>query len=72
MDTLWGLGTMLNIYLYGNEESDLRLAVNRDGQLVMPQLGPINVSGLTFKQVRERSRRRKGCLSIGWHKMVVA
>ena len=48
-----GPGDTLNIYLYGNEDSDLTLAVNRDGQLVLPRLGPLSVSGLTFDQVKE-------------------
>ena len=38
---------------YGNEDSDLTLVVNRDGQLVLPRLGPLSVSGLTFDQVKE-------------------
>ena len=48
-----GAGDTLNVYMYGNEEADLVLAVNRDGQLILPRLGPISVAGLTFDQVRE-------------------
>ena len=48
-----GAGDTLYIYMYGNEEADLVLSVNRDGQLILPRLGPISVAGLTFDQVRE-------------------
>jgi polysaccharide export outer membrane protein len=48
-----GPGDTLNVYMYGNEDADLVLAVNRDGQLILPRLGPISVAGLTFDQVKE-------------------
>jgi polysaccharide export outer membrane protein len=48
-----GPGDTINVYLYGNEEVDVALAVSRDGQLILPRLGPISVAGLTFEQVRE-------------------
>ena len=48
-----GPGDSINVYMYGNEEADLALSVNRDGLLVLPRLGPISVVGLTFEQVKE-------------------
>ena len=48
-----GPGDTINVYLYGNEEVDVALAVSRDGQLILPRLGPISVTGLTFEEVRE-------------------
>ncbi|MDC3124852.1 SLBB domain-containing protein, partial [Gammaproteobacteria bacterium] len=48
-----GPGDTLNVYMYGNEDADLVLGVNRDGQLILPRLGPISVAGLTFDQVKE-------------------
>ena len=56
-----GPGDSINLYLYGNEEIDAALSVNREGQLILPRLGPLSVAGLTFEQVKEvieaRSRR---------------
>ena len=48
-----GPGDTINVYMYGNEDADLVLSVNRDGQLILPRLGPITVAGLTFDQVKE-------------------
>jgi polysaccharide export outer membrane protein len=48
-----GPGDTINVYLYGNEEVDVALAVSRDGQLILPRLGPISVTGLTFEEVKE-------------------
>ena len=32
---------------------DATSSVNREGQLILPRLGPISVAGLTFQEVRE-------------------
>ena len=48
-----GPGDSINLYLYGNEEVDVTLSVNREGQLILPRLGPLSVAGLTFRQVKE-------------------
>ena len=48
-----GPGDSINLYLYGNEEVDAVLSVNREGQLILPRLGPLSVAGLTFGQVKE-------------------
>ena len=48
-----GPGDSINLYLYGNEEVDAALSVNREGQLILPRLGPLSVAGLTFEQVKE-------------------
>lgn len=48
-----GPGDSINLYLYGNEEVDAALSVNREGQLILPRLGPLSVAGLTFAQVKE-------------------
>ena len=64
-DYRMGPGDTLNIYLYGNEDSDLTLAVNRDGQLVLPRLGPLSVSGLTFDQVKEVIDAKVGSQLVG-------
>ena len=48
-----GPGDSFNIFLYGNEELDLSLSVNRDGLLLLPRLGPLHVAGLTLAEVKE-------------------
>ena len=48
-----GPGDHISVFMYGNEEADLALAVNREGQLVLPRLGPLSVAGLTFKETKD-------------------
>jgi polysaccharide export outer membrane protein len=48
-----GPGDTINVYMYGNEEADLALSINREGQLILPRLGPLSVAGLTFAEVKE-------------------
>jgi polysaccharide export outer membrane protein len=47
-DYLLGVGDELVVQFYGKESQELVLEVNRDGQINMPRLGQINVSGLLF------------------------
>jgi polysaccharide export outer membrane protein len=49
---LMGPGDTVNVYMFGSEEADLGLSVTRDGQLLLPRLGPITVTGLTFSEVK--------------------
>lgn len=48
-----GPGDTINVYMYGNEEADLALSINRESQLILPRLGPLSVAGLTFAEVKE-------------------
>lgn len=48
-----GPGDTVKVQLYGKENSQYDLTVTRDGVLQFPDLGPVNVNGLTFSEVRE-------------------
>ena len=43
------VGDVINIQLYGNKSSSYALEISRDGSIFIPDLGPINVLGLSFK-----------------------
>ncbi len=51
-DYVVGAGDEFNIQLFGNQNTNRRLTVNRDGSISFPELGPINVGGLTFNAAR--------------------
>lgn len=51
-----GAGDVLNIQLYGKESSDYQLNVTRDGKIVIPNLGPFNVAGLTYSELKKYLR----------------
>lgn len=51
-DYVVGPGDILNIQLFGSQNRNLRLTVNRDGSISFPELGPIRVGGQTFSSVQ--------------------
>jgi protein involved in polysaccharide export with SLBB domain len=64
-DYVVGPGDQINIDLFGKKTARYRLTVNRDGALTLPDLGPIQVSGLSFDDVREDIERRVADQMIG-------
>ncbi len=48
-----GAGDTLNIQVYGKENFDYELAVSREGAIVIPQLGPFSVAGMTFAEMKD-------------------
>ncbi|SUI75502.1 SLBB domain-containing protein [Shewanella morhuae] len=48
-----GPGDTVKVQLYGKENRQYDLLVDRDGSILFPELGPVSVSGLTFTQLRE-------------------
>ena len=48
-----GPGDSLSIQLYGKETGSYNLTVNRQGNINIPQLGPINVAGQNFSEVKK-------------------
>jgi len=47
-----GPGDTLVVQLYGKENSSYNLTVTREGQIQFPDIGPINVAGLSFTDAR--------------------
>lgn len=48
-----GPGDSLSIQLYGKETNSYNLTINRQGNVDIPQLGPINVAGQSFSEVKD-------------------
>lgn len=57
-DYLIGSGDTFVVQLYGKKNVEYSLVVTRDGRLLVPELGPIQVSGLTFNEVKENLMTR--------------
>ncbi|MFM8353712.1 MAG: SLBB domain-containing protein, partial [Gammaproteobacteria bacterium] len=58
-------GDTIAVQLYGKETGSFTLAVNRDGAINFPQLGPIVVAGVTFDETRALLQARVGEQMIG-------
>jgi polysaccharide biosynthesis/export protein len=52
-DYLIGSGDTLIVQLFGKTNVEYKLVVTRDGRLLIPELGPVQVSGLTYQEVKE-------------------
>jgi polysaccharide biosynthesis/export protein len=57
-DYVIGPGDTVNILLFGSQNNEFFLDVNRDGTINFPELGPVNVSGMTFTQMRDTLNER--------------
>ena len=49
---LIGPGDQLNISLYGKKSDSFKVTVDRDGKIIIPDLTPVQVAGLTFFEVK--------------------
>lgn len=64
-DYVVGPGDELNVQLFGAVNQNYLLTVGRNGQVSFPQLGPIDVAGQTFTQVRADLEQRVASQLIG-------
>jgi protein involved in polysaccharide export with SLBB domain len=64
-DYVLGSGDQLQVQLYGNQNRNLNLVVDRDGRVSFPELGPINVAGQRFSSVKEELEQRVARQMIG-------
>ncbi|NQZ82651.1 MAG: SLBB domain-containing protein [Colwellia sp.] len=55
-DYVVGSGDTLSIQMFGKENQDHELTVSREGKVVIPELGPFSVSGLTFVEMKKSLR----------------
>ena len=64
-DYVIGPGDTVNIQLFGNQNNEYFLTVSRDGTVNFPEIGPLNVSGQTFTQMRDTINQRVSQQMIG-------
>ncbi len=49
-DYLLGPGDKLNINFYGNIEREINTTINREGNIILPEIGLVNFLGITFAE----------------------
>jgi polysaccharide export outer membrane protein len=69
-DYVVGPGDELNVQLFGSQNDLLRLNVARDGRIRFPQLGPIEVGGRRYSEVKSEIEDRVSRQIIGVHASV--
>lgn len=60
-----GPGDNVHLQLFGGENASYRLVVSRDGRINLPKIGPIEVAGLTFEQLKELIEERVSTQLVG-------
>lgn len=53
-----GIDDQLLIHIWGNSQNDYQLTVNSNGQLNIPDVGPVYIAGLTFNAAEEKIKNR--------------
>ncbi|WP_406682023.1 SLBB domain-containing protein [Shewanella subflava] len=53
-----GPGDTIKVQLFGKDNKEYTLSINRDGTIQFPELGPISVNGLSFSELREQLQQR--------------
>ena len=65
-----GPGDQLSLQLYGNQNRSQTLKVERDGHVLIPDIGPMNVSGQPFSSVKAAIEARVERQKLGVHALV--
>ena len=60
-----GIGDELIINIWGNAQNNYQLVVNRNGQVLVPDVGPIYVAGLTFDNASKKIKERLSSIYAG-------
>jgi polysaccharide export outer membrane protein len=60
-----GVGDNLTIQLFGKENEELNLQIGRSGEIALPRLGSLTLSGLTFEDARDLIKTRISQQLIG-------
>lgn len=50
---IMGSGDKIDIQIFGKENFDYQLPVNREGQVIIPNLGAFNLAGLSFSEMKQ-------------------
>lgn len=64
-DYLIGPGDSLIVQIYGGRNVEYNLVVTRDGKILLPELGPMDVSGMTFQELKTSISNRYSEQVIG-------
>ena len=64
-DYVIGPGDKLKVTLYGNRDETKSSYLSRDGVIEVPEIGPVNLAGLSFKEATQLLRQRVSSELIG-------
>ena len=53
-----GIGDQILINIWGNSQNNYQLTVNKDGQILIPDIGPLYIAGSTFEDAEKKIKER--------------
>ncbi len=53
-----GIGDQILINIWGNSQNNYQLTVNKDGQILIPDVGPLYIAGSTFENAEKKIKER--------------
>ncbi len=61
-----GKGDVISIQIFGKENYDYQLPVNREGEIIIPSLGVFNVAGLSFSELKDllKNKIKKSIIGV--------
>ncbi|MCX6121331.1 MAG: SLBB domain-containing protein [Ignavibacteriales bacterium] len=62
-----GPGDEVTISMWGETKLNFQIPVNREGSIVIPDVGPIHASGMTIQQLRDKMLRRMSAVYSSLH-----
>ena len=60
-----GPGDKLSINFYGSDDSETEAFISREGFIVIPEIGPLNMAGLTFQEAVDFIKKQVELKLIG-------
>ena len=53
-----GIGDQMIINIWGNSQINFQINVNQNGQIIIPDVGPVFIAGLTFQNAERKIKQR--------------
>lgn len=64
-DYVLGVGDQIILSLFGTKTQTLQLVIDRNGQVVLPEVGPVNLAGMRFSEAKALLLQKVQALGVG-------
>ncbi|MBN2647665.1 MAG: SLBB domain-containing protein [Thiotrichales bacterium] len=64
-DYVLGVGDQIIVSLFGTKTQTLQLVIDRNGQVVLPEVGPVNLAGMRFSEAKALLLQKVQALGVG-------
>jgi protein involved in polysaccharide export with SLBB domain len=64
-DYILGPGDQLKVHLFGSKNESYEVVVDRNGQISLPSLGPVNLAGMRFSEAKAFLLKKLKTLGVG-------